>query len=51
MLIDSSSFPQFVPVGEYRLETKIYTYMNGEEEFILLIQDYIEAKALGIERF
>lgn len=36
MFIDSSHYPQFVPVGEYRIETNFFTYMK--EEFVLLIQ-------------
>ena len=51
MIIDSSKFPKFVPIGEYRLDTKYFTYMNGEEEFIYMTQDYIEVKPLGALQF
>ncbi len=51
MIVDTSKFPPFMPVGEYRADTAVYTFVNGEKEFVLLIQDYIEVKALGIELF
>lgn len=51
MLIDWTSFPQFFPLGEFRADTKTFTYMNGKEEFVIMAQDYIEVKPLGIEHF
>ena len=51
MVVDTSRFPKFVPIGEYRLDFKFFTYMNGKEEFIMLIQDYIEVKPLGALQF
>lgn len=51
MVIDTTKFPQFLPIGEYRIDDTIYTYINGKEEFVLLYQDYIEVKPLGILEF
>lgn len=50
-IVNTEKFPQFVPIGEYRLDTIISTFMNGKEEFVLLYQCYIEAKPLGIMQF
>lgn len=51
MPLDSRKFPKFLPIGEYRMDSRYSTYMNGKEEFIMLLQDYIEVKALGILEF
>lgn len=51
MAVDWSTFPKFVPVGEYRLDTKTYTFMNGVEEFITWTQDFAEVKPLGAIQF
>lgn len=51
MLIDFSKYPQFMPIGEYRMDLSFSTYMNGYEEFVWLHQDFIEVKPLGILQF
>lgn len=51
MVTDSKNWPKFLPVGEYRFDLQYFTYMNGKEEFILMLQHYIEVKALGILEF
>lgn len=51
MIIDTTKFPQFIPIGEYRIDLNFSTYMNGYEEFVLLHQDYIEVKPLGALQF
>lgn len=51
MIMETSTFPQFLPIGEYRLDIRCVTHMNGEEEFVILTQDYYEIKPLGTEQF
>lgn len=51
MVFDKSNFPQFVPVGEYRVDVTIFVTKNGKEEFLFLYQEYIEVKPLGILQF
>lgn len=51
MIMDTSNFPQFLPIGDYRFDIGLVTYMNGEEEFILLTQDFYEVKPLGVIQF
>lgn len=51
MMFSSKKFPPFVPVGEYRLDTQYFTYINGKEEFIMMNQDFLEVKPLGILQF
>lgn len=51
MTVDTSNFPQFLPPGQYRLDSKYFTYMNGKEEFIAMIQDYMDVTPLGAEQF
>lgn len=51
MLFNAQEFPIFVPVGEYRIDLRYFTYMNGDEEFMMLIQDFVEVKPLGILQF
>lgn len=49
--MDISNFPQFVPIGDYRVDVQIFTYINGEEEFILLAQEFFEVKPIGAMQF
>lgn len=51
MTMDWSRFPKFVPIGEYRLDVRTYTFMNGIEEFLTVNQDYAEVKPLGALQF
>lgn len=51
MIVDKRKFPQFVPVGEYRIDIRLFTNMNGTEEFIFMTQDYYEVKPLGALQF
>lgn len=48
MIVDTSNFPQFVPIGDYRLD---YTLLNGKREFLLFLQDYWNVKPLGAIEF
>lgn len=53
-IIDTTKFAQFtkfVPVGEYRVDTKVFSYMNGKEELVLTYQSFIEVKPLGALQF
>lgn len=51
MVVDISAFPQFIPIGEYRVDIKTFTFMNGYEEFVMLNQEYFEVKPLGAMQF
>lgn len=51
MVVDTSNFPPLLPAGEYRGDVTVYTYIDNKEEFVLLFQDYIEVKQVGIEYF
>lgn len=51
MIVNITSFPLFIPVGEYRIDLKTSTFMNGIEEFIMLNQEYFEVKPLGALQF
>lgn len=35
-------FPTLVPIGEWKVSTKLFTYMNGTREFLLEAADFWE---------
>ncbi len=49
--VDTSRFPQFIPVGEYRVDSKLLTVMNGPEEFLFTFQSFVEVKPLSAAEF
>lgn len=51
MIVDTSLFPPFVPIGDYRLDYTYYTLLNGKKEFLLFLQDYWNIKPLGAIEF
>lgn len=51
MIVDTSNFPQFAPIGDYRLDYYYFTIINGKREFEKLLQDYWEVKPLGAMQF
>lgn len=51
LTVDTSKFPQFIPVGEYRVDSTFSTYMSGHEEFVFTYQSFVEVKPLGAEQF
>lgn len=49
--VDTSKFPQFVPIGEYRIDASFLTLMNGPEELVFTFQSFLEVKPLAAEQF
>lgn len=49
--MDTADWPQFLPIGDYRINIRFVTSVDGKDEFLFLTKDYYEVRPIGLIEF